>query len=200
MSKNIIPTVGQHVFKYDPPRYTEKGVPVLAENTDEHKGINDGRKDKFQFLGEGYYFWDSNRNRAHKWGKDHYKGDYLILELDLVLSGENFLDLAGSRHDLLEFYKVYSGMRKGNPNLKIGAFFKTMQILQKHRPEKWPFTVVRALNVKKGANRIPFNHVSDSEMILDPEIIICFYDRNELNLQNIRYIDKNGNIWTPTKF
>lgn len=38
MSKNIIPTIGHHVFKYDPPKYTEEGAPVFAANTKIKKG------------------------------------------------------------------------------------------------------------------------------------------------------------------
>ncbi|MDE5872128.1 MAG: hypothetical protein K2H22_09325 [Muribaculaceae bacterium] len=169
MSKNIIHTVGQHVFKYDPPEYTENGVPVLAKNPED----KDEEK-RFQFLGEGYYFWDDNINRAHKWGKTHYKDKYLIMEIPLSLQGNRFLDLVGSRADLMTLVDVLKETMKEIPNLKLGAFFHMMQTMEKYEPGTWPYSIIRALNVKSRANKISFNHVLDSNMLLNPEIIICF--------------------------
>ena len=120
------------------------------------------------------------------------------MELPLKLEGEKFLDLVGSREDLKGFCNVFNKMKDNNPDLKIGAFFNGMQEMAKINPQVWPFTVVRALNVKRNANKVLFNHLAGSEMLLNPEIIICFYEKNELNLQNIRYINKNNQEWTST--
>lgn len=186
MSKNIIQTIGQHVFKYDPPEYTEKTTPVLAKNPEKRvKGI-----EKYQFLGSGYYFWDNNIERAHKWGQQHYNGKYKILELPLELKGDHFLDLVGSREDIMTLVNALKEIENNIPDLKLGAFFHVMQIIEKYRPGSWPYTIIRALNVKSNADKIPFNHIKGSRMLLDPEIIICFYEKKELNLQGIRYIDK----------
>ena len=200
MSENIISTVGQHVFKFDPPEFTEKGVPFMAENPtlEEQKTCeNNGKEPRLQFLGEGYYFWDDNIARAHQWGKNRCKGKYLILEVDLVLSGNCFLDLVGSRRDLMIFLDVYNEMRKKFPGLKVGAFFKGMQEMARIKPDVWAYKIIRALNVKSKADKILFNCLPDSHMLLNPEIIICFYDKNNLNLQDSRYLDKNNDVWTP---
>ena len=205
MSKNIINTIGQHVFKYDPPQYTEKGAPVLAKNLITKESTKNvasevvkKEEDKFQFLGEGYYFWDDNIKRAHKWGKQHCKGKYLILELPLELKGDRFLDLVGSREDCRIFYEAYKKKEKDTPGLKIGAFFHGIQTIAKNSHKPCPFSIVRALNLKSNAKKISFNHIIDSEMLLDPEIIICFYEKKELNLQSIQYKDKNDGVWVPT--
>lgn len=200
MSKNIIATIGQHVFKYDPPKYSEKDAPYLAKNptAPEVTESEQNRKEpRYQFLGEGFYFWDNNIGRAHSWGKTHCDDKYLILEADLVLAGDQFLDLVGSREDLMIFLEAYEKMRKIEPGLKIGAFFKGMQTIAKYRPAAWPFTIIRALNVKRNGNFAAYNHLQNADMLLDPEIIICFYGKKELNLQNTRYIDKNNQAWTP---
>ncbi len=200
MSENIIPTIGQHVFRYDPPQYTEKGVPVFAKNPtgeDAAAAMSNGVEPKYQFLGEGYYFWDDNIHRAHNWGKSHYKGKYLILEASLELKGSSFLDLAGSRRDLKILRDVYYKMKETHPNLKIGAFFNGMQTMAKLKPEVWPYKIIRALNLKSNSTKEPYNRLPNSHMLLDPEIIICFYNINELNLQNSRYLDKNDKQWTP---
>lgn len=190
MSNNIIHTVGQHVFKYDPPLYTETGAPVLAKNPVADPNKTKDIEPKLQFLGEGYYFWDDNIERAHKWGWDHYDGDYKIMELPLELKGDKFLDLVGSRADLQGFCRVFDKMREKKPGLKIGAFFKGMQEMEKNKPGSWTCTIVRALNAKNNAQKICFNHISTSKMLLNPEIIICFYEKKELNLQNLHYIDR----------
>ncbi|MBD5280523.1 MAG: hypothetical protein HDS35_08265 [Bacteroides sp.] len=201
MSKNVISTIGQHAFKYDPPKYTEKGAPVLAKNPtpDEEKMVMEsGKEPKFQFLGSGFYFWDNNIGRAHDWGHSRCNGKYLILEIPLVLTGDHFLDLVGSREDLMVFMDVYEKMRKLKPGLKVGAFFHGMQTMARHKPDVWPFKTIRALNVKGNSNKVLFNSIPNSHMLLNPEIIICFYDKNELILQDSRYIDKNNRVWTPS--
>ena len=202
MSSNIINTIGHHLFKYNPPEYTAEEAPFLAKNPEEEdmlESVEDEKKaeanKKLQFLGEGYYFWDNNINRAHRWGKSHYQGKYLIMEVPLCLQGDCFLDLVGSREDLMEFVEVLKEVLKEMPDLKIGSFFHMMQTMEKYEPGAWPYSVIRALNVKKNANKISFNHIQGSEMLLNPEMIICFYDKNELNLQNIRYINKNNKEW-----
>lgn len=185
MSKNIIHTIGQHVFKYLPPEFTEQDAPFLAKNP---KDLNIDKK--YQFLGQGYYFWDYNIRRAHNWGRTHYRDEYMILELPLILQGDGFLDLVGSREDLETFIKIYQAIKNTIPDPKIGAFINGMQLMEKLKPGCWPFKVIRALNLKPNSERLPFNSIPNSEMMLDPEIIICFYDRNELNLQNLRFINK----------
>lgn len=200
MSKNIIQTIGQHVFKYDPPLFTEENVPVLAGNSKSADNVmlgNGNGREKYQFLGEGYYFWDDNIERAHKWGKTRCEDKYLVLELPLVLQGNRFLDLVGSRQDLRILVEALNAIRDRIPDLKLGAFFHMMQTMEKIEPGSWPFSIIRALNVKSNTQKIDFNHVPDSKMLLNPEIIICFYDKKELNLQSRRYIDKNDNQWTP---
>lgn len=188
MSENIIKTVGQHVFKYLPPKYTEKGAPFLAKN----KEVEKNRKKimHFQFLGEGFYFWDHNLARAHKWGKTHYKGNYKILEVPLYLHGKNFLDLVGSRKDVETLLRVMNHMKGVVPVDKFGAFMHGMQEVRKRNPKKWPYTVVRALNLKQNADIIPFNHRDDSNLLINPEVIICFYDKKEINLQKQRIIER----------
>ncbi len=74
MSSNIINTIGQQVFRYDPPEFTETGVPFPALNStskEKEEGKNGVEEPKYQFLGEGYYFWDDNLWRAHNWGRTH---------------------------------------------------------------------------------------------------------------------------------
>lgn len=197
MSENIIKTTGQHVFRYLPPKYTEKGAPFLAENKEVEK--NGVKVMHYQFLGEGYYFWDYNIKRAHKWGRDHYEGDYKILEIPLVLSGDNFLDLVGSRKDVEILLKFMKELKNFVPIDKFGAFMHGIQQMKKMNYNKWPYTIIRALNLKSNTKSIPFNHLKDSRLLLNPEVIICFYDTKDINLQNKKIIDKQERQWKQMK-
>lgn len=81
----------------------------------------------------------------------------------------------------------------------LDAFFHIMQTMEKYEPGSWPFSVLQTLNVKGNANKISFNHIPDSKMLFNPEIIICFYEKNYLNLQGIRcYIHKEQESWHPS--
>lgn len=159
--------------------------------------VKDSNSNKLQFLGEGYYFWDNNLKRAHRWGKTHYDGKYLIMQIPLELKGNRFIDLVGSREDISIFCESFKEMRKNIPGLTVGSFFFVMQKMEKYEHGSWPFTIIRALNLKKNAEAVPFNHLQDSKMSLNPEIIICFYDRNELNLHCVSYINQQDKKWTP---
>lgn len=192
MSKNVIKTIGHHTFKYSPPQYTDETAPCLSETqTEIIKGVE---TIEYPFLGDGYYFWDYNIKRAHKWGEDHCDNSYGILKVHMTLKGDKFLDLAGSRHDLEKFAKIYSLMKKKEPGLRPGAFFKGMQMMEQEEHGSWPYTIVRALNVKKHANSVQFNHIQNSKMLLNPEIIICFYDKNDIDLQNSSVIYKKAHV------
>ncbi len=99
MSKNIIQTIGQHVFKYDPPLFTEENVPVLAGNSKSADNVMQGNgndRDKYQFLGEGYYFWDDNIERAHKWGKTRCEDKYLVFK-DIIKHIDHFFETADNK-------------------------------------------------------------------------------------------------------
>lgn len=148
---------------------------------------DDDEIDYFQFLGEGYYFWDYNIKRARKWGKK-YKGQYRILEVPMILQGERFIDLAGSRLDLLEFIKLYQKYGRRFNATHIGGFITGMQTLEKMCRGSWPYTVIRAQNIKPVNSDMPFNTRTDAKMLLNPEIIICFYDKNEIILKDSRVI------------
>lgn len=179
MSRNIINTTVHHTFKFLPPAYTEDGIPCFSQVT---KKSDDKKDPHYPFLGEGYYFWDFNLKRAQEWGKKNYGNDYKILETSVTLQGDNFLDLVGSRQDLSDFLKVLYEMKRRKPGIKLGEFFYGMQCLERKKPGTWPFSIIRALNVKSNAKKISFNHVPNSEMLLNPEIIVCFYNRNEINM------------------
>jgi hypothetical protein len=66
--------------------------------------------DTSAWLGVGYYFWDSEIELAHWWGRVHYRyKSYMILKSSYDNTSGNMFDLydnAEHRRDFIEAYKV----------------------------------------------------------------------------------------------
>lgn len=176
MSTNIVNTKGHHTYNYEPPHFNDAGAPVFSKITSK-----DGET-HFPFLGEGFYFWDDNINRAKLWGEQRYKGRYHIKEYHFELKGDSFLDLVGSRQDLFAFYTIARKIWARFGKMPIGQTICFLQNLEKSTPGTFPFKIIRALNVKTHRNTIPFNSDNGikSTFLLDPEMIICFFDQKDI--------------------
>lgn len=192
MSLNIVRTIGHHTFRYDPPTWTEKGAPVKSKNNPETQENNEPQ---YKFLGDGYYFWDDNIEMAKRWGERQYKGKYKILECPLELKGENFLDLVGSRKDLRDFVTILNRIvEKWKDYKSIGKSLYLLQLMARYKPEVFPFTIIRSLDIKKNSlndnsgDSIQYTSQLNKKMLLSPEIIICFYEKNDIPLHNARFI------------
>jgi len=92
-------------------RGTEKSVlqngPFLSEHNEEKK--------QWQWLTQGYYFWTDDAFFAYIWGKKHYRNKYYILECDIDVPDDLYLDLHGNVTDQVYFYellKIYKGFLK----------------------------------------------------------------------------------------
>ena len=51
---------------------------------------------KDAWLGQGYYFWDSEINDAHWWGQEHYNGFYVICQSKYDYDSLEYFDLLGN--------------------------------------------------------------------------------------------------------
>ncbi len=47
-------------------------------------------------LGQGYYFWDTDIQAAHWWGKSRYKGAYRVCRSHYDAHSEHYFDLVGN--------------------------------------------------------------------------------------------------------
>lgn len=184
MSNNVIVTRGHHTC--------EKCVnDAVVISRAPFKSVCDKKNRKEPFLGEGYYFWDDNISVAHWWGQTHYDGKYAIVEYDLTLKGDNFLDLIGSRQDngiLLTLKKSLED--RGWENLTVSKCIAALQILEKQKPGIFPYTIIRAMDVPHYQERMNFvdDQRRSGSMICDPRIIICYFDRNEVPLHTAKVV------------
>ncbi len=151
-------------------------------------------QDKIPFLGGGYYFWDDNLAAAHFWGENHYKGNYCIYESVLNIEDDKFLDLVGSRKDMIKlkmliekFAFVFQG-----ENVCLGEmleYFKNLDILS---PGIFPIDAVRAIDSakpKKNSDIMYFNNKSKNHYIdLFPRLIICFYTKKPVLFRSPKII------------
>lgn len=164
-------TIGHHTCgKKNGREYILEHAPFYA-GFDEPSG-------RMQFLGSGYYFWDDNIEMAHKWGTDHYKGLYYILQCDVLMPGELFLDLVGNRSHMRYFLKVaekYAKSGHARAKWSLGSFIEHLKMLEKDRPGIFPFKVLRAVDMLPRDEHSKWYFVTGKQnfTLLNPRIVIC---------------------------
>ena len=176
-------TVAHHTCNKEGERaYVEVNSPFLSDYIPD--------KNKLQFLGAGYYFWDDNIEMAHNWGRWHYKNSYFIIECNLHMPQGLFLDLVGNRSHLRYFSNLMSKFEeKGFAREKwtIGAFIEYLKSLERKDPGIFPFKVIRALDLSpkdKELSRFYFVPGKNNYMNIDPRLVICLIEKNSLILRS----------------
>lgn len=106
---------------------------------------------KIPFLGGGYYFWDTNPDAAHFWGKYHYKENYSIFECVLNIEDDKFLDLVGSRKDMIQLRELIDKFSRkiGGENLSLGEILEYLKKLHNLDPNFFDVDAVRAIDSSK---------------------------------------------------
>jgi len=181
-------TIGHHTCKKEGSKEKVlKEAPYIAEYNYE--------KDKLQFLGTGYYFWDNNIKMAQFWGKNHYNNNYYILECDLNLEKPYFIDLVGNRGDILYFYKLINTFKKNDSYDKkwtIGHFIEFLKNKNNEIDGIFPFKAIRAIDFKPTKKKkfiFNFTRKRNNYTFLNPKIIICLIQKNNVILQSKRLIE-----------
>lgn len=167
MSTNHIVTKGHHTCRKCQKAYAIAHAPF--------KSCYDKQTKNEPYLGDGYYFWDDNLPLAEWWGRCHYQDSYTILEYDLDLFGDHFLDLVGSRQDFMYFQALVDRIRQ-QPDCENFGVYKCIDLLLKIERSKqgtFPIRIIRAMDISH-INGIQFANNKRGRMLLDPRIIICF--------------------------
>lgn len=153
----------------------------------------------YPFLGEGYYFWDNNITLANIWGKHHYNGNYYIIESELNLSSDIFLDLVGNRiHMILimELHKKLSEKYNKGKKWTLGTFIEFLKDLNKEEEYKgiFPYLASRAVDYKRSSVKefgFKFVEHKGNYTNLSPCLVICLYEKNDVILQTKILINQN---------
>lgn len=186
--------IGQHTCS------KEGGIERITRNapfeSTEYK-TQKGEK-KMPFLGRGYYLWDSNLEEARRWGMGRYGNSYIILEYELDCPGSVFLDLVGNRLDMKWFIDQMKLLVGGGVNRKenwnIAQFIEFLKRLSVHKPEVFPYKIIRAIDLYTKQSeqfRYFFVESRQSYTYLDPKIVVCLVEKNRLYLKYRRIVEQS---------
>lgn len=157
------------------------------------------------FLGKGFYYWESNSDKAYEWGIKHYKGNYFTFEAIIDLDLNLLLDLTYRYYiDLmLRMIRKYAQANKISKSMKIGAFIDFIRHLQKLEQDEFhtsddelpfPFLYARAVDhsnsPKDVKDRMEFtDRFGVSNYFLSkPCSFFCVYSDINLHLSNKRLL------------
>ena len=166
-------TIGHHTCA------NRNDKPFILQNAPFYSEFNK-EQGKIPFLGGGYYFWDTNPEAAHFWGENHYKGNYFIYECVLNIEDDKFLDLVGSRKDMIQLRELIDKFSRkiGGENLSLGEILEYLKKLHNLDPNFFDVDAVRAIDSSKSKRNediIYFNNNKKQYTDLCPRLIICFY-------------------------
>lgn len=93
------------------------------------------------WLGEGFYFWDSEIDDAHWWGHAHYGDLYLIYQSQYDYDSLDYLDLLGNTEHRKYFFTFAEAIK----NKRNGAYTvgQTIELLK--RIDKQFLTTYKAI-------------------------------------------------------
>jgi len=184
---NFILYTYQHTCKAGHPAYILAKSPFKAVVR-----MVEGKK-KIPFLGTGYYFWEENKEAAHRWGKNHYYNKYNVIEYkDLKISKSDLLDL-GDRRDLAyleEIKKPYIAKNPKFKNWRIANWIEFFREETKKDSTIFPRKFIRAEenlpdneennNLKK---KVFFTEGVSYYTYASPLLIVCVLDTSKMDFK-----------------
>lgn len=141
-----------------------------------------------EWLGEGYYFWETFEELPHWWGKVRYRHHnlhYIICRTILDCPDDELFDLV-SDTELIADIKVLVDELKKNPYFKATTF--SAQFIINFIRKKTPFCykAIRAYGRDSSKDKTITQNIyyfnNKSSIHFCPEIQICVIDKNVLKL------------------
>lgn len=144
-----------------------------------------------EWLGEGYYFWETFEELPHWWGKVRYRCKdlhYIICKTIFDCPEEDLMDLVSDTELMADIQSMVEEMRR-NPYFKSTSF--TAQFVINFIRKKTPFKykAIRAYGRDASKDRSITRHIyhfdksrNNSTIHLCPEIQICVIDKSVLKL------------------
>lgn len=180
----------QHTCKKGQPAYILKSSPFKAVKKRKENG-----KISIPFLGEGYYFWEENRDMAYRWGKKKYLKNFNVVEYEkLKIPKEELLDLI-NRIDtqfFIELIDIYLKKRPKSENWGIANWIEFFKKIKNLDEIKFPFKYIRA---EENLPNTQDNNTLKRKMVfaddtsyytyLSPLLVLCVLDKKTINAKNI---------------
>lgn len=142
---------------------------------------------KAAWLGHGYYFWDSDINWAHKFGRSRYHEDYMIFEAEIAINQDTY-DLYGNVRHKMEFREVCkllkeSGFIKNWDEVRVADVLEYLK-----RLSKFNYNSIRAADNPDNQNIISFGGKRGEFMYLNERVQICLVNKSNLSLSSFRAV------------
>ncbi len=127
------------------------------------------------------------------WGNMKYNNKYYVIESELELKSDYFLDLVGNRKHM-KFMVTVMKQYAGNRNWSIGALIEFLKKLSEIDAKVFPFKVIRAVdNSITKQTKYYFVEGKPNFTDLTPRIAICLLDLNVLYLKSKKIIYQSTN-------
>jgi hypothetical protein len=142
---------------------------------------------KVAWLGHGYYFWDSDIEWAHRFGKSRYKEDYLIFEAEIAINQDTY-DLYGNVSHRIEFREAWkllkeSGYIDSIENIRVADVLEYLKKLS-----KFHYNSIRAADNPDRQNIIYFGGQKGEFMYINERVQICLINKTNLSLSSFRIV------------
>jgi hypothetical protein len=142
---------------------------------------------KAAWLGHGFYFWDSDINWAHKFGRSRYYEDYMIFEAEIVVNQDTY-DLFGNVAHIMEFREACqilkeSGHVKNWDEIHVAHVLEYLKKLK-----RFHYNSIRAADNPDNQNIIYFGGKRNEFMYLNARVQICLVNKTNLSLSSFRVV------------
>lgn len=154
-----------------------------------------------EWLGEGYYFWETFEELPHWWGKVRYRFNdlhYVICKTDFDCPDNELLDLVSDTETIADIKSMVVEMKK-HPSFKAVTF--TAQFIINFIRKKTPFSykAIRAYGRDASSDKNITQHIyyfsMKSSIHFCPEIQICVIDKSVLKLpMEIHYCSEDDSF------
>ncbi len=145
------------------------------------------------WLGDGYYFWDSDPDLAHEWGRVGYqlrRKQYMICQGE-ILNDDFLFDLVGWIPHQKTFLAMMDLLQD---HLPAGAEPKMVDVLDFLRSnDAFPYNAIRAADIHSQSREVKFGGKRGEYAILNQRTQICLLNKKNLILPSFRII-------FPTKY
>ncbi len=135
------------------------------------------------WLGDGYYFWDSNIDWAHDWGRFYSKNGYVICSAQVHLDDAVF-DLFGNVAHQGIFERAYDALRgRTHSEITVPQVLVAMKKLGTFR-----YNAIRAFDEPRSVFTLRYNLKGSEQLVIGQRVQICLINKNNLLSQTFRIV------------
>jgi len=142
------------------------------------------------WLGLGYYFWDTNIEWAHSWGKTTYDADnYVIFEIDINRDPTMF-DIHGDVSHQIILSEAASALKDALRTKPISQITvpNIIEYLKRHTDFLQRYFTIRAADNPDSRNIYYFSTEYKNFMYAAPRVQVCVMEKKRLLLRTFKVV------------